>query len=76
MPLWALVQYYNFLDLNNWYHLLCDMSLEEKERDVVRLSELEMGSSTSDKPMETKVDTAALRPSSSKPSSTKVRTFP
>jgi len=56
------------------------MSLEEKERDVVRSSELDTGLSTSDKPVKTEVDTATSRPSSSKPSSTKpsstkVRTF-
>lgn len=55
----------------NWYRLLCEMSMEEREGSVVKSSELEMGLSSSDKPVEMEVDTAASKPSSSKPSSSK-----
>ena len=66
----------------NWYHLLCEMSMEERKGFVVRSTELEIGLSSNDKPMEMEVDSTASKPSSSKPSSSKhpsffkARTFP
>ena len=65
----------------NWYHLLCEMSMEERECSTVRSSELETGLSSSDKLMEMEVDTTISKPLSSKPlsskpsSSSKARTF-
>lgn len=46
--------------------------MRERERFVVRSTELEMGLSSSDKLIGMEVDTAASKTSSSKPSSTKL----
>ena len=56
--------------------------MEERKGFVVRSTELEIGLSSNDKPMEMEVDSTASKPSSSKPSSSKhpsffkARTFP
>lgn len=55
----------------NWYHLLREISVEERLCSKVRSTEQETGLSSSDKPVEMEVDIVALKPLSSKPSSSK-----